>query len=387
MPADAEVDPEKARGLEEVAEQLRDAKLDMAIRAADWIRQELQSYEPVLQEQLLDSVQVNLERAVGTLLSGTVPTVEAAENRAVTRQRMDAGAPIGDIIRAYRISLTVIYQDFLALAESAGMTAAQILHGSQLLWQLGDWFTAGAAAEYRYNAAQSAVRKALERAEVVRRLIDGEEWPAGFEARLRDLGIEPGMPYRVLLEKRVQRTTPAGDRGADRPAPAAGLRADIDGQAVLIWPDTKDPHEVTRAEGQCWAAGPSRPLPLLEESAEVAYRILRALPSTSTGVHTMEDVGWRLVLPLDKLTQDVLSERYLGPLEPGTRAGTEVLETLQAFLDHGRNVRRTAEALTVHQNTVRYRLERFERATGATLQDTEVVTGLALVLAWWSETR
>lgn len=39
MQADAEVDPEKARRLEEVAERLRGAKLDMAIRAADWIRQ------------------------------------------------------------------------------------------------------------------------------------------------------------------------------------------------------------------------------------------------------------------------------------------------------------------------------------------------------------
>jgi putative transposase len=326
-------------------------------------------------------VQVNLERAVRTLLSGTVPTVEAAENRAVTRQRMDEGAPMGDIIRAYRISLTVIYQDFLSLAEETRMTPAQILHGSHLLWQLGDWFTAGAAAEYRYNAAQSAVRKALERAEVVRQLIGGQPWPDGIEARLRELGIDPDRPHRVLMRARGDDATPDDEPGSGRPVPTAGLAADVDGRAVVVWPEAMDAQGMTAASGGCWAAGPSRPLRDLQESAAVAARILRVLPGDAAGVHFAADVGWRLLLPLDPLTETVLTQAYLEPLQLYTPAGGEILQLVEAYLAHGRNVRRTAEAMTVHQNTVRYRLERFERLTGASLQDTEVLTGLALVLA------
>lgn len=378
---DLEESPDGARRLDDVAERLRAAKADMARRAAEWIRQELQSYQAVQQDHLLSSVQVNLERAVHTLLSGTVPTVEAAENRAVTRQRMDAGAPMGDIIRAYRISLTVIYQDFLSLAEEAGMTPAQILHGSHLLWQLGDWFTAGAAAEYRYNAAQSAVRKALERAAVVRQLIGGQPWPDGFEARLGGAGIDPDRPHRVLMRARAEGATPAGERYAESPVPGAGLAADVDGRTVAVWPDSMDDPGEALPTDECWAVGPSRPLRELPESAAVAARILKALPGAPAGVHSAAGVGWRLLLPLDPLTEAVLTKAYLNPLQLDTPAGREILQTLQVYLDHERNVRRAAEAMTVHQNTVRYRLDRFERLTGAALQDTEVLTGLALVLA------
>jgi sugar diacid utilization regulator len=54
----------------------------------------------------------------------------------------------------------------------------------------------------------------------------------------------------------------------------------------------------------------------------------------------------------------------LGPLlsAPGPKHD-ELLHTLNAFLQSGRNVRRTADLLGVHQNTVRYRLSNVERLT------------------------
>ncbi|WP_038863553.1 helix-turn-helix domain-containing protein, partial [Mycobacterium avium] len=56
----------------------------------------------------------------------------------------------------------------------------------------------------------------------------------------------------------------------------------------------------------------------------------------------------------------------------------ELIATVRTYLACGMHVERTATRLFVHQNTVRYRLARFEELTGASLRDTEVVTEV-----WW----
>jgi DNA-binding PucR family transcriptional regulator len=59
-----------------------------------------------------------------------------------------------------------------------------------------------------------------------------------------------------------------------------------------------------------------------------------------------------------------------------------VAETVAAFIEHGLNIKATAEALEVHQNTVRYRLGRFEELTGASLE--RPVTAFEV---WWAMQR
>jgi DNA-binding PucR family transcriptional regulator len=54
-------------------------------------------------------------------------------------------------------------------------------------------------------------------------------------------------------------------------------------------------------------------------------------------------------------------------LEYDARTGAGLLETLQVFLDCSGSWTRTAEALHVHVNTVRYRIERVEQLTGRDL--------------------
>lgn len=371
---------EYRRKIEKVVLHLRANKLEIANRAAAWIRQELRSYQPVKEEDLLASIQLNLERSVKTLLTDTVPTTEDGENRDTTRQRMDVEVPIGDIIRGYRISLTVIYEEFLSLASFTGMSAVQTLEGSHLLWQLGDWFTTGAAAEFRYMAAQGEVQKALERAEVVRQVTNSDDWVDGLEERLRDLGIDLNAQYRVV--------TGASGNGVSTLSPSTatshsrvGLSAVISGQSVVIWPVHLDVEKALLNMDRCWAIGPPRPLNRLYESAEISKRILRSLPQDARGAYAAGDVGWRLVLPLDALTREVLTETYLEPLDLGLNSGPEILQTLEHYLEQGRNVRRTAEAMTVHQNTVRYRLDSFERLTGTSLSETDVLVELTMLLA------
>jgi DNA-binding PucR family transcriptional regulator len=57
----------------------------------------------------------------------------------------------------------------------------------------------------------------------------------------------------------------------------------------------------------------------------------------------------------------------------------ELITTLRAYLACGMHVEHTATRLFVHQNTVRYRLARFEQLTGTSLRETQV-----LFEVWWA---
>jgi len=74
----------------------------------------------------------------------------------------------------------------------------------------------------------------------------------------------------------------------------------------------------------------------------------------------------------------VLHQRYIEPLLELGAAGQVILGTVAEFLRRRRNVAGTGRALFVHDNTVRYRLERFENVTGCSLKDVRTMTEV-----WW----
>jgi len=79
---------------------------------------------------------------------------------------------------------------------------------------------------------------------------------------------------------------------------------------------------------------------------------------------------------------DLLMGRYLRPLSALGARAEPVMETVTAFIDNGLNIKATAEALDVHQNTVRYRLSRFEELTGSYLEHPVVAFEV-----WWALER
>jgi PucR family transcriptional regulator, purine catabolism regulatory protein len=74
----------------------------------------------------------------------------------------------------------------------------------------------------------------------------------------------------------------------------------------------------------------------------------------------------RLLMSCPPVELEAFFTATLAPLLDYERAhpSCAFTETLQTFLDADRNVARTARALFVHYNTVKYRLERLERLLG-----------------------
>jgi sugar diacid utilization regulator len=105
------------------------------------------------------------------------------------------------------------------------------------------------------------------------------------------------------------------------------------------------------------------------EEARFAHRVAR-MAGTPVSVVGARDVATHAVL-LAAVPGDVrraYAQRVLGPvLDHDDRTRSELVATLAEFLDRSCSWVRTAEALHLHVNTVRYRIERVEELTGRDL--------------------
>ena len=74
-------------------------------------------------------------------------------------------------------------------------------------------------------------------------------------------------------------------------------------------------------------------------------------------------------------------ENTLGPLVAADdKGGSEYVKTLEAFLASDRHLERTAAALHIHVNTVRYRLGKIQDDLGVDLHDVDTRFLLELAL-------
>lgn len=112
--------------------------------------------------------------------------------------------------------------------------------------------------------------------------------------------------------------------------------------------------------------------------AEHALTVGRGLHGHGRTVH-FDDLGifcFVLNQPASDIRQ--FAERTLGPLAAET-THQDLFDTLEAFLRSGGSANAVARQLFVHRNTVRHRLRRIAKLTGADLDDPD--TRLALQLA------
>jgi DNA-binding PucR family transcriptional regulator len=86
----------------------------------------------------------------------------------------------------------------------------------------------------------------------------------------------------------------------------------------------------------------------------------------------------RSAIATDEDLNEALRRRYLFPLDVSTRA-EEITTSLRAYFTAGRHVDQAAAELSVHPNTLRYRLVRFEELTGTRLRDP-----LVALEVWWA---
>jgi sugar diacid utilization regulator len=120
-----------------------------------------------------------------------------------------------------------------------------------------------------------------------------------------------------------------------------------------------------------------------------AKQVLRCLTTLAGGqpssVLTADDLGpGRLFLAsADRADAERFAHDALGPVLTSAPGMADLLQTLRVFFDSSRSVRRSAQQLDVHENTIRYRLARIEELTGlavASSSEDQLTVQLALLI-------
>jgi len=356
----------------------------VATAALATLRLVLPSYRGVSDDALRESALRNSASTRQTLTARRLPSDKELHQAAVAAaERADQGVYVQDVLTAYRLSIHQIREFLTEAAAAAGCSPAVTLEMVQLLWALADAVGVRLATVHRDAEIEIARHGERQRAEFLRGLVFGSVAPA----EIRRLGpayhLNPELRYVALRGRpgpgvsgeELVRAITAACRAVGHHAFVDVLEGDVVGVAPRAPAMSSCPGIV--------GVGPPADLTAVEPSFATASRVLAVAERFGqAGVYRLDDLSLRVAVAAEDELGELLVGRYLRPLGKLGGRSEAVLETIAAFIEHGLSVKATAEALDVHQNTVRYRLGRFEELTGANLERPVVAFEV-----WWAMQR
>lgn len=336
---------------------------------------EVAGYRGVAEADISSSVEQNLRMAIQAVKSGTVPeSSQLALEARVAQVRFHQGVRIEDVLRGYRLSMAVIQDRFLDIAQELRLGDREVLAAHRVLWGVSDSYTAALVHSYRESSVQQAVRDHERRQGYLRAVLAGTLAGAELVSCSADFGIDPRREFRALRARARPGTSPDELLGEL----VAPLRTG-DGVLTVLAGDVvgflaaKPPGGSSAAT---IAVGPPRPLTALAQSDAVADRVFAAARRRADGgSFCLEDLTWRTAAADPDVTA-VLRRRYLAPFANDAEFGRIVLDSVRLYLANDRRISAAARALSVHENTLRYRLQKFEQLTGARLDATATLVEL-----------
>ncbi|MBJ8344659.1 helix-turn-helix domain-containing protein [Antrihabitans sp. YC2-6] len=288
------------------------------------------------------------------------------------------GVPVDEMLRAWQIGVEVVVGHVRDLGRRLGVEDADLLEfvSSALAWS--DIAVVTAAKGHRTAEIALAIAEEERRAGFVRGVLFGTVPASDLRVTAEAHGIDPTREYvaiRARLADGVNQRKLEQQLGFhDSSQRRQGLCALVDGAIAGFLSEPPS----TIGDGLAGVGAP-RPLKYVAESYRQATRALMTVQACGLhGAHDLESLGLRAAVAMDSDVSDIIRARYLDPLSPGDSA-RELIATVRAYLACDMHVERTATRLFVHQNTVRYRLARFEELTGASLRETQVI-----VEVWWA---
>ncbi len=238
------------------------------------------------------------------------------------------------------------------------------------------------------------------RVDLVAGLIEGTD-PAQTLNRAQALGYDLGRPHRVVVIEGCHDEHEADDffqavRRATLAARAGSLLASRPGEVVIL-ADAEPAWEKFRAavaaewhRASCRIGVGGRHISIDEfpesyREAQLALKIQKAAGGRDQLTH-FDDLGVYQVLATAQNSAAV--ERFvrdwLGPLiEYDAAHGGQLVLTLSEYLECGGNYDATAKVLSVHRNTLKYRLRRIRQVTGYDLGRPDTQFNLMLAARAW----
>lgn len=250
-------------------------------------------------------------------------------------------------------------------------------------------------------------------------LLTGDEAPEEeLVYRSTQLGLRIEPPYRVVLvdaipDPRGSAAEPPGGRVhlfrgvRGMIAPGSLVSLTPEGVALVLSGPRGERGEIQRLFEQWkpvlpprWFAGASRALPALsalkEAYAEARRSVTAARSSRMPGrMIFFEDMDLfdLFIHTADRHLLDRMVEKTLGPLiQYDSSHSSDLVLTLQVYLQQAGHLEKTAKALFIHKNSLKYRLRRIEEILGVELGDPETQLNLHLGLKYvaalsWASTQ
>lgn len=369
-----------------------------------------------LQDLLMASIESNLEAFVRIiryglpLPSGASPPAAAGYARRLAQRGTDPSA----LLRSYRLGQEgALLWSLDRIAELASDGDVALLAGRrvvQLSFQYVDAVSTQVLSEYESERVRWLANSNSVRSAVLGDLLDGhvadvDAAEAALDYRLRQhhVGVvlwidHEGSPddLRALEQLLIRLARACGARGPALFVPqdrssgwgwlpfgrhphrhvevAADLRdqlAEIDARAAL--------------GGSAVGVEGFRSTHLEARRAQELTMISRSSGGDPPRVTSYGDPDVRAatLMMRDLETTRRLVAESLGGLATDDEASERLRLTVRTFLAHGGSYAESAEALTLHKNTVRYRLERAVEARGRSLDEDRLDLELALIACAW----
>jgi PucR-like helix-turn-helix protein len=361
--------------LASVAERLRHRQ-DELVEAQLVELRRFRSYDRVPSEDLHRSCLRNVARVVATLEQrDTLPTEIEEDERESGQRRALQAVPTDDVVKAYRAVISVLRDAFIEEASATEADPWVVLAGTRRLWDLTDRYSDVLVAARQQVDIDTARRDEQHRIAFLHRLLTGSLDPADLATGGAIHGMLPDRDYWVARGRHRQDDTHRLTRhlesysGNVRP-----LVAPFDNDVAAISATRPTPLE----DAFIAVAGPVG-LGAVPHAFGEATRVLNvAVRYGRTGVVDSSGLSVRVAVEQHDELGEQLYRRYVASFAtlPGS---AEILDTVQAYLHQHRSIGDTARLLSVHANTVRYRLSRFHALSGADLSDTD-----NLVEVWWA---
>jgi hypothetical protein len=339
---------------------------------------------------LRESVRSNLESMAGQLTTDQPPDLSAP--RATGRQRARQGAPLADILHAYRIGFTEFWEAIVQEARRGGRTpSATLVDAASGVWWLIGEYTQELTVAYRETAAELLLAGARERSALAEALFTGgipdrdTLWEAARLLRL------PWEGVFVVVAAEAPGLAQEGLPDAEALLAGRGI-----GSAWQLHPDTQMGVVSLRHRDT---------LPLLLEllgrsvraragvspiytslgdtprALHYARLALGTLPAGTPGVAQFEQTPLRALAAAAPDAAAELARTVLGPvLDLPAPDRSTLLGTLRAWFDAGGSAVEAGKRIYCHPNTVRYRLRRLQEHTGRSLDDPNALAELLAAL-------
>jgi DNA-binding PucR family transcriptional regulator len=394
--------------LRPVAAQLRTCATQLATEIVDRYQSEVPSIvpDPFAVSEQLASVEDSLRQIAHCIGAGDDPRgLELTPSTvAIARSGVQRGIPLNDLFRSVRLahekSWHWVFNQITVRAPTAEQPAALEL-ATTFFFAYADLVLLEAERHYEIEREAWLRGTAAARAAAVEDILSGaEDDPQRASKRMRydinrhhlgaTLWLDPACddpePQTALNEALSRLTVATSAQSAlVHPAGATATAAWLSrGQAfdpaelAIAHLSQVLPAGVRVAQGEPgWGIGGFR---RTHVEATHAHRMASLLGERAAAVTCYRTVAVAALASADGEHAVAFVKRILGPLAVDDEATYRVAATLAVYLDENRSPGRAAQRLTVHPNTVSYRVHQAEQLLGRPLDTHTLELSVALAL-------